>query len=204
MNVEDCILSLINDLKEIDGSFHLNERYLHHLFSSRINEDYPVSLNKSSLLHPEWATHIEGVTNRKGGLYLRNKHDKRRYDKTNNGSSGFIDFAIGNVDYPEYAVEFKMFRSFNQEGLIFDYMKLLDLENNIQNAISLAVYYGHSKYSKNCEEKDLNFYLKTAKIRLGQHFNNKRKHHFFFLEVVGKDDYRLFECINNWKFRSIP
>ena len=58
MDIEQHILNLINEIGDIDSTTHLNERYLHHLFSHRIQQDYPLSLDYHSKLPPEWATNV--------------------------------------------------------------------------------------------------------------------------------------------------
>jgi hypothetical protein len=75
-----------------------NERYLHHYFTKQIQEYYPIvyeDINQCKL-HPEWATSNKY---RSGGKY---KKDGNEYVIDDNGTSGFIDFALGEYDKPEF------------------------------------------------------------------------------------------------------
>ena len=198
MSIEQHILWLMNQLRQVSSAVHLNERYLHHLFSYQIQKDYPVSLDGNSMLHPEWATYIKG--RRTGGRYRKHGNVYLKSDKS--GSSGFIDFAIGNSEKPDYAIEFKMSNVFNREGLIYDYMKLLDRRNPFHKAISVAVYYGHSSHSRLCETETLNGCLREAIGRLGER-SCEREHQFYFLEIISGQIARLFECSNSLEFVEI-
>ena len=195
MEIEQHILKLIENLRHVDNNAHLNERYLHHLFSRQIQNDYPIELNCESQLHPEWATSIKDK--REGGLYKKigNSYEIVETD----GSSGFIDFAIGNAEKPECAIEFKMSTHFNKEGLIYDYMKLLDGRNHFDKAISIAVYYGHSSHSSMCEADVLNDCFNMAVSRLKGVFSG-RPYRFFFVEIIDRKIEKRFECSSNRGF----
>ena len=199
MGIENHILSLLGELKHIDSSAHLNERYLHHLFSRIIQQEYPVSLTGKSYLHPEWATYINRNNRRDGGRY-RKKDGK--YIITEDGSSGFIDFVIGHDETLDYAIEFKMSTIFNHEGLVFDFMKLLDSRNKFEKAISFAVYYGHSSHSNQCEVRVLNECLEEAKSRLCEYFIN-RPHWFVFLEITIGGVASRYDCTDDMFFVEI-
>ena len=133
MNVEKKIEQLISDLRTIKdpNSIHWNERYLHHKFSYLVQKESGFEINVTdapSKFHPEWATSIKDK--RDGGFYARNDNgyeprDKRKdsKDDSKGGNPGFIDFAIGDFDKPEYAVEFKMAKNMDAKGFAFDYMK---------------------------------------------------------------------------------
>ncbi|MBP5397296.1 MAG: hypothetical protein J6Y32_01485 [Bacteroidales bacterium] len=197
MDIEQHILNLINEIGDIDSTTHLNERYLHHLFSHRIQQDYPLSLDYHSKLPPEWATNVYRNKNR--GLYQRvNGHYQVAGPE---GSSGFIDFAIGHADEPDVAIEFKMSTHFNKEGIIYDYMKLLDARNHIRKAISVVVYYGHSSHSKNCKTEELNKCMKEAKQRLGTYLEQKRAQWFIFMEIINGGVTTRFDCSDLQDFR---
>lgn len=198
MSVEQHILQLINQLQQVSSSIHLNERYLHHLFSYQIQQEYPVSLDNNSLLHPEWATYIK--EERPGGQYQRNGN--KYLISNSSGSSGFIDFAIGNVKKPDYAIEFKMSRAFNREGLIYDYMKLLDKRNHFHKALSVAVYYGHSSHFQLCETDTLKGCLEEAVSRLNGNFS-EREHSFYYLEIINGHPAKILECSNSLEFIEI-
>lgn len=198
MEIDEHILKLIENLRHIDRNAHLNERYIHHLFSRQIQKDYPIELNCESQLHPEWATSIKGK--REGGLYKKKGNSYEIVES--DGSPGFIDFAIGNAENPNYAIEFKMSTKFNREGLIYDYMKLLDGRNKIRRAISLAVYYGHSTHSRICNADVLNKCFDNAIERLKNNFTD-RPYRFFLVEIIDGKIAKRFECSSNRRFVEI-
>ena len=198
MNLESCILKLVDEISHLNPEVHLNERYLHHLFSRLIQPEFPVSLDVASQLHPEWATYI--ANKRCGGCY---RIDNGKYRVASPPChSGFIDFAIGNADRPDYAVEFKMSTRFNAQGLIFDYMKLLDSRNLIGRALSVSVYYGHSSHSDLCEAGVLSGCVKEAIWRLGRYVS-RRNYRFIFLEIIDGKIVNQYECLNSPDFKII-
>jgi hypothetical protein len=117
------IKKILVDICKADLSRWGNERYLHHYFSQQVQRFYPVDFANPKL-HPEWTTR---------GSYN---------DKENN--TGNFDFAVeyGNCDDKAnlIAVEFKLFEGWNGDGVVWDYVKLLDKRNaDIKCAISLCI-----------------------------------------------------------------
>ena len=120
----------------------LNERYLHHFFSHRIQcaEPSPMPLLDPATplrFHPEWPTYKEatkiacGTYQMTCGMYLPVDAGRK---------GGFIDFALGPYLAPEVAVEFKLFNNgWDAEGVTFDYMKLLDGRNPFKAVVSVVV-----------------------------------------------------------------
>lgn len=216
----EVIIELIDDLKGLDFSLHLNERYLHHIFSHKIQlAGCSVSLSERYGIHPEWATYIKGK--REYSLY---KGNKQKEEKNNNkchynvveigecveekGSSGFIDFAIGDAEKPDYAIEFKMDDKFDESGIIYDYMKLLDARNPIGKSVSISVFYHSKRISTKMNEITLNGYLENARDCLSNsHYSKDRKRLFIVLEVVDNKPESLirncFICNNSCKFDKI-
>ena len=195
INVE--ILAIINQLEELDSSCHLNERYIHHLFSHRIQNEYPMSFSSDNKLHPEWATCIKDK--RSGGRY---KHSTDGYWPVDQeGSPGFIDFAIGDSEAPDYAIEFKMAKKLDTEGVTFDYMKLMDSRNHFKTAISLVVYYGHKTHSTLCEPEALENCLETAQKRLKNNYSN-RPHGFHVVEIIDSKIVHHLVCTDNHFFEN--
>lgn len=197
MDINEVISVIINDLEGLDANRHYNERYLHHLFSHMVQEEYPISFTSGYGLHPEWATVIKDV--RPGGWYKKQEDEYCPMNKE--GSAGFIDFAVGEAGNPEYAIEFKMARKLDQEGVIFDYMKLMDGRNHFQKAISLVVYYGHKTHSSLCEVAALNNCLETAQKRLGKDFRN-RHHQFHVVEIIDGKIIRHLVSSNDLYFEN--
>ena len=194
MNIEKIIEQLINDLRTIKepNSIHWNERYLHHKFSHLVQKesDYEINITDAkSLFHPEWATSIKGIRD-EGGFYTRSENGyeprpsrKASKDDPKGGSPGFIDFAIGDFNNPDYAVEFKMAKNMDAKGFVFDYMKLLDNRNKFEKeVISLSVVLGRKT---KLEVKDLNGNLKKAKDKLGEYLSkpDDRKVLFYVIQI---------------------
>lgn len=197
MNIEAIIRQLIKEIKDISEpeKTHWNERYLHHKFSHLVQKesDYEINVTDAkNLLHPEWATSIKDV--REGGFYAKVKvDDKEEYEPRlsrkntksdlEGGSPGFIDFAIGDFNNPDYAVEFKMAKNMDAKGFVFDYMKLLDNRNKFEKeVISLSVVLGRKT---KLEVEDLNGYLKKAKDKLGEYLSkpDDRKVLFYVIQI---------------------
>ena len=170
------VLSAINAIL-LDMPCHgsiLNERYLHHFFSHRIQcvDPNPQDLlNSATLLrlHPEWPTYKEATGNAFGtyrkidGMYLP-------MDAWRKG--GFIDFALGSYGTPEIAVEFKLFdNGWNVEGVTFDYMKLLDGRNPFKAVVSAVVILRPRRVSvagwRDALERSINAAYREAVQRLG-------------------------------------
>lgn len=206
MNIEKIIEQLINDLRTIKepNSIHWNERYLHHKFSHLVQKGSNYEINvtdANNLFHPEWATSIKGT--RDGGFYIKvtdgyvtRPSRKETKDDSEGGSPGFIDFAIGDFGNPDYAVEFKMAKSMDAKGFVFDYMKLLDSRNRIkEGAISLSVVLGRKT---KLEVKDLDGNLKLAKEKLGEYLTKPqdRKVLFYVIQINEGEQPCEWKCEN--------
>ncbi len=202
MNVEKIIEQLISDLRTIKDpySIHWNERYLHHKFSYLVQKESGFEINVTdapSKFHPEWATSIKGK--RDGGFYARNDNgyeprDKRKdsKDDSKGGNPGFIDFAIGDFDKPEYAVEFKMAKNMDAKGFAFDYMKLLDNRNKFKEVISLSVVLGRKT---KLEVDDINSNLEDAIKKLGKEYLSKdRKVLFYVIQINEGGEPNEWKC----------
>ena len=210
--IETIIKQLIDDLKTIrePNSKHWNERYLHHMFSYLVQQktDYRIDITgaEDSSFHPEWATSIK-VRREEGGVYAKIKIDgKEEYEPRNSrkssrkktqedqtvGTSGFIDFAIGCFNNPDYAIEFKMAKNMDAKGFAFDYMKLLDSRNKITKAISLCVIYGRKE---KLEKTDLDANLEFAKDKLkNKGYLAKRDFCFYVLKIFEGEPPCLWKC----------
>lgn len=198
--VDDLIKEIIDT--NINEEMHLHERYLHHRFSFLAQQaGYDISFNnKAARFHPEWATAITGV--RDGGFYKGTNDGyeprdskKNEMNTTEGGTPGFIDFAIGDFDKPDYAVEFKMAKGMDAKGFAFDYMKLLDGRNQFKKAISLSVVFGRKTP---LEQEQLDANLKAAKGKLGQYFAKGKPYRFIVIQLVDGKHY-IWECNNETK-----
>jgi len=179
MDIKLIIKETIEQINGLDSTNHYNERYLHHYFSKIVQDVCPISFSSDVGLHPEWATFIK-----KDREYARYLFNGQHYiPAEENGSAGFIDFAIGKAERPKYAIEFKLSRKLNQEGVIFDYMKLFDKRSPFSEVFSVIVYYGHKSESKLCKANILNQCIKEAQYRLSDLFV-LRPHHFHVIEII--------------------
>lgn len=119
----------------------LNERYLHHFFSHRMQLIHPKLMDlldpaTSMRFHPEWPTYKEAT-----GIDCGKYQDVNcRYLPVESGrKGGFIDFALGPYLSPEVAVEFKLLFGWQGEAITFDYMKLLDGRNPFKSVVQVTV-----------------------------------------------------------------
>ena len=198
--VDDLIKEIIE--ANINEEMHLHERYLHHRFSFLAQQaGYNIFFdNKAAQFHPEWATAITG--GRDGGFYKGTDEGyeprdakKDEMKDTKGGNPGFIDFAIGDFDKPDYAVEFKMAKGMDTKGFEFDYMKLLDGRNQFKKAISLSVVYGRKTPLKQ-ELLDAN--LQAARHKLGRYYDKGKPYRFIVIQLLdGK--HCIWECNNETK-----
>ena len=179
MDINLIINLTIDQLVGMDSTNHYNERYLHHYFSKLIQDYCPISFSSDVGLHPEWATFIKNE--REYARYLFN--GQHYIPAEENGSAGFIDFAIGKAERPDYAIEFKLSRKFNKEGIIFDYMKLFDKRSPFSEVFSVIVYYGHKSKSKLCNADIWDKWIKEAQDRLSDLFV-LRPYHFHVIEII--------------------
>lgn len=119
----------------------LNERYLHHFFSHRLQGNDPRLMNLLDVkcpmgLHPEWPTYKE-ATGIDCGKYQ--EVDCRYLSVEFGQKGGFIDFALGPYLNPEVAVEFKLVFGWPGEAVTFDYMKLLDGRNPFKSVVQITI-----------------------------------------------------------------
>lgn len=179
-------------MKNMGRSSHFNERYLHHYFSSQILKEHPIEFSDTCQFHPEWATEVKN-TGRKA-KYLRT--GKKYCVDDVKGSSGFVDFALGSLDSPYCGIEFKMSTIFNKEGVIYDYMKLLDSWNPFNNVVSVVVYYGHKKHSEWMAADKLTDCVLEAERRLGSRKKAEGPsiHIHFIVAEIYERNATIFEC----------
>lgn len=154
-----------------------NERYLHHYFTEKIQKTYQVVYDNLLLsqLHPEWATK---------GMYKK-KDGEKEYQIDENGTSGHIDFALGNHVNPDLGIEFKHNKSWIFQSIVFDFMKLMDSKNKIESAISFSIIYREKELSDKLEN-ELNKTIDELINRLGSRLDKNRPFLFWIIEVAHK------------------
>jgi hypothetical protein len=117
----------------------LNERYLHHAFTHRLQADgdlLRLTTDEPPLLHPEWPTYKEstGLTG-----YGRYRKVEGRYIPDGIGGAGFLDFALGPYDRPALALEFHSGYGWAHEAMVFNLIKLLDGRNPFRAGVLYCV-----------------------------------------------------------------
>lgn len=181
MDKYEEVLKILNEIYNLDfNEFCANERYLHHYFSKLIQEKNPIIYNDltNCKLHPEWATANQFRVN--GGKY---KNENKIYIIHNNGTSGFIDFVLGEYNNPLIGIEFKSSKSWNFQSIVFDYMKLLDKSNNIRTVISFSIIYREKGLSNKLTLEKINETIFELKKRLNGRLNLNRKFLFWIVEI---------------------
>ena len=172
----------------------LNERYLHHYFTKTIQKEFPIifdDLHKSKL-HPEWAT--SNQYRLKGGKY---KENDNKYEINDNGTSGFIDFALGDYYNPQIGIEFKCNKSWNFQSIVFDYMKLMDKNNLLQQAISFSIIYRDKRLSNELKLNNINETIIELKKRLNTRLATNRQFLFWVVEIaIESKSKRSWYCTN--------
>jgi hypothetical protein len=172
----DNIKKVLAQICNADISQWQNERYLHHYFSQQMQKFYPVEMGK---MHPEWATH---------GKY---REVDKKYQLCANGTKGHIDFAFGNYNHPSVAVEFKLMDSWNGEGIVFDFMKLMHSDNPIDNAISFSIIKRTKSLSATLHSA-IDNRLAEFKKRLGSNLAKNRPFLFVIAEIDSNKNKRFW------------
>jgi len=159
--MEELIKKIIKEIYDnIESENHaLNERYIHHYFTKRIQEEVPITFSKlDEGLHPEWPTFKKSIPI-DYGKYRFNKNTKK-YETNTNGTAGFIDFCIGKYNKPQIAIEFLHKFGWTSEDVIFDFMKLLDKVNPFEISFSFILI----SREKNYQPKRMLWLLKKKSI----------------------------------------
>ena len=179
----------------------LNERYIHHFMSHKLQEhldlDCLKTMNGKPLLHPEWPTWKKS-TGIKCGQYIGRKEDgTKEYHPVSppQGSAGFIDFALGDYGHPSVAIEVTLKDSWQHEEIVYDLVKLLDGRNRAFNAViscnvirrenGLPTAGGRVKVHSRMNEA-----YAEAKMRLGEMFCNDGRRQFFIITEIAGDQRR--------------
>lgn len=136
----EAVLTAVKDCLGIE--FHgllLNERYLHHFFAYRLQQQIGgLDLTQASeklVIHPEWPT-LKASTDIAYGRY-RASDDK--YEPVDDGTAGFIDFALGDYNSPAIGLEITLKSGWTHEEIVYDFVKLLDGRNPFRSVVSLNV-----------------------------------------------------------------
>ena len=140
----------------------LNERYLHHCFSHLLQEKYNLLNltrdNAAIILHPEWPTYKKQI----GLAYGRYRKKNGKYKPNADGTAGFIDFAIGDYNKPDIAIEFSLKYGWSNEEIVYDFLKLLDKKNPFNASISFNIILRQRRLVKGGYLRDLEKHMNNA------------------------------------------
>jgi hypothetical protein len=151
----------------------LNERYLHHFFSHLLQEKYNLLNltrdNAAIILHPEWPTYKKQT----GLAYGRYRKESGKYKPDADGTAGFIDFAIGDYNKPDIAIEFSLKYGWSNEEIIYDFLKLLDKKNPFTASISFNIIVRQRRLVKGGYLRDLEKHMNNAYGEAVKRLNNE-------------------------------
>lgn len=163
-NILNDVLTILGEIAtsiQYNG-FVLNERYLHHYFSHRIQEKYPIMnlLEQETILklHPEWPTYKETTQI----SYGRYRKEGKYYQPNSNGTAGFIDFAMGDYDKPTIGIEFSLKYGWANEEIVYDFLKMLDDKNPFFASISLNIIFRKNGLVSGGYLRDLEVHMNNA------------------------------------------
>lgn len=195
--VVKVVLEFAQSLRNSD--LMLNERYLHHFFTHRLQTMQNL-LNLTGdrdtiTLHPEWPTYKIQTKLRFGQYRRRN----RRYHPDENGTAGFIDFAIGSYYRPDIGIEFTLKFGWSQEEIVYDFLKLLDPKNPFKTAISFNVILRHGRLVRGESLKNLEKHMNGAFSEAVERLKIKsidfpRELYFVITEIAKDNSRRHWHC----------
>lgn len=149
----------------------LNERYLHHFFSHLLQEKFDLlnltGSKKEIMLHPEWPTYKK-QTKLKYGRY---KREDKILIPNENGTAGFIDFAIGDYNKPDIGIEFSLRYGWSSEEIISDFLKLIDKKNPFKISMSLNIIFRQKGLVKGGYLRDLENHMNSAYTKAVKRLN---------------------------------
>lgn len=172
----------------------LNERYLHHLFSHLLQEDYRL-LNitgddKTIVLHPEWPTYKKQMSL----AFARYRKVDGIYKPDVNGTAGFIDFAIGDYNKPDIGIEFTLKYGWSHEEIVYDFLKLLDRKNPFKVSISFNIIFRERRLVKGRHlsdlEESMNRAYRETVSRLDNNMCDDSRELYLIVTEIDKDDNR--------------
>ena len=185
-----------------------NERYLHHYFSHKVQELYPIIYNDliNSKLHPEWPTFKSNVIEFSKYKNIGNNI----YEINETGSEGSIDFTFGEYKYPTFAIEFSARYNWNGKDICYDIIKLLDSKIKcIEKSISFNIIFRDKQLPneyQNKKDKFINAMNKAkdnAKTELEKNNrlckSEKRQYLIWVIEIAKEGDLKK----RSWFLRDL-
>lgn len=208
----DDVLKIILDIaKSINNcGTMLNERYLHHYLSNRLQEKI-CSLNllgdcSAITLHPEWPTYKN-----KTGIQCRKykKADDNKFYPDHSGKGGFIDFAIGNYQSPEIGIEVTLKSGWADEEIVYDLMKMMDraLPFSVRISFNFLIRENNLKNSAELERK-MEQAVEEAQKRLqkNEKYDSSPKAIIIFTEIGNNNSRRHwhYDRLSNKFLSGLP
>lgn len=191
IDVLNIIIKIAKSIKF--NGLMLNERYLHHFFQHLFQKKYNslnLTNNNAITLHPEWPTYKKqtklnfGKYKKVNGVYLRN----------NNGTAGFIDFAIGDYNKPDIGIEFSLRYGWSNEEIVYDFLKLLDSQNPFKVSISFNIIFRERELVKGGYLEDLEAHMNKAYneavLRLNNNVCDVSRELYFIVTEIDKNNNR--------------
>jgi hypothetical protein len=183
----------------------LNERYLHHAFTHRLQGAAELlgmaGEAGKPVLHPEWPTYKKGTGLTEYGRYRKGDGGYLPHPE---GTAGFIDFALGDYRSPSIGIEFYLGYGWAHEHAIFDWLKLLDKANPFRVGISFNVIVRPNKLPQGGRlarlEARMNGAFDEAVARLNQYAElcaPTREFHCIIAEIDAQDARR------HWHIRGL-
>ncbi len=194
MQSNEALEIILEIAKSLKYDPKLNERYLHHYFSSRINNKHNLKglteNNKEITLHPEWPT-----WKKETNLEYRKYKKENGFKPNKNGRAGFIDFAIGDYMEPNLGIEFTLNQhGWSSEAIVGDFLKMMDRKNPFKMAISYNVIFRKEKLVKggNLEKlkASMNNTVKEAIDGLNNDVCNNSRELYLIVTEIDKDNQR--------------
>jgi hypothetical protein len=173
----------------------LNERYLHHFISGQLQAYSPLlnvcGKTPALALHPEWPTSKRCAGLSYGKYCLRNG----RYLPTEEGSSGFVDFALGEYARPEIGIELTLkLNGWSHEDVTYDLVKLLDGRNPFRAVISLNILLRPNGVAKgrrkDALERRMNEAYQDALSRFSGRIQPKKVNSAIIVAEIGRSERR--------------
>jgi len=187
-DAENTVIELIKETAE-NLHYHgkmLNERYLHHYFSYKLQEKLTaidITSQASIKIHPEWPTSKKSTKIN----YGKYKKINKRYIPHKNGTAGFIDFAIGDYNKPDIGIEFSLKNGWSYEEIVYDFIKLMDTDNPFKLGVSYNAILREKEIvsKKRLDELQnrIENTVKKAKKRLNGNIDPNRKLYFLISEI---------------------
>ncbi len=176
LEINEVLEILVSLADSIKYNNIFNERYLHHLFSHKLQNKYKIlnltgnEKEGSITLHPEWP-----INKKKTGINYGNY-------------KGNIDFAIGDYKKPDIGIEFTLKDGWSTDEIVGDFIKLFDKNLPFKVSISFNLIVRENKIVERGWLKDLVDHMNNGYINaVNQLENNFDKSRELYIIVTEMD-----------------